>query len=226
MMKEIEEMSSDDDDAAGASGDDDSDDAARRGSSRNKRVAKADLRGKSGGKKLSGRAGAMSTFASADDFGSAVDEWHAQLVQVCRRSHVIPRRLCRNFSLCFYPSPSSICSFFKRSTPPCCSTAHALPRPIERLRLHLRCSRASRSAGKKSVAESNRSSSNVVINCKFLTPARLAVRVVWGGSRHFRPLPPSKRLLSSGQARVIIRKGGALYFLRISRISIAASNRT
>ncbi len=78
MMKEIEEMSSDDDDIDGV---------ADEGSGRYKRVAKADLRGKGGSKKLAGRAGAMSTFASADDFGAAVDDWHAQLVQVREKEY-------------------------------------------------------------------------------------------------------------------------------------------
>ncbi len=70
-MKEIEEMSSDDDDA----------DEGGRGNARRKRAAKADLLGSKGGKKMSGR-GAGSTFASADDFGAQVDNWHAQLIQV------------------------------------------------------------------------------------------------------------------------------------------------
>jgi hypothetical protein len=66
------------------------------------------------------------------------------------------------------------------SPPPHCSAAHALARPIERLRLHPRCSRASRSAGKTSAAENSRSSSYVVISCKFLTPAHVSQCVLFG----------------------------------------------
>jgi hypothetical protein len=79
MMKEIEEMSSDEDDFA--SGDADDDDEAPSRNSRNKRAAASDPRGGRGSKKVSGRAGG-STFASADDFGAEVDDWHAQLIQV------------------------------------------------------------------------------------------------------------------------------------------------
>jgi hypothetical protein len=78
MMREIEEMSSDDD-AASDGADDDA--GAQSANVRRKRAAGADLRGK-GGKKVSGRAVGGSTFASADDFGAEVDEWHSQLVKV------------------------------------------------------------------------------------------------------------------------------------------------
>ena len=77
-MREIEEMSSDDD-AASDGADDDA--GAQTADVRRKRAAGADLRGK-GGKKVSGRAVGGSTFASADDFGAQVDEWHSQLVKV------------------------------------------------------------------------------------------------------------------------------------------------
>ncbi len=81
MMKEIEEMSSDDDAASNQADEDESDDADAHRRNRHKRGATSDLRGK-GGKKVSGRAAGGSTFASADDFGAEVDEWHLQLVKV------------------------------------------------------------------------------------------------------------------------------------------------
>ncbi len=81
-MKEIEEMSSEDDEfAIDDDDDDDDDDKARRGGAGNKRGAKAVGRGGKGSKRASDR-GSASTFASADDFGAQVDNWHAQLIQV------------------------------------------------------------------------------------------------------------------------------------------------
>jgi hypothetical protein len=95
MMKEIEDMSSDDDETSALIADED-DDAAQRKSARNKRAASSDLRGR-GSKKGSGRALGGSTFASADDFGAEVDEWHSQLVQV--QSTAVA---CDLHLICFY----------------------------------------------------------------------------------------------------------------------------
>ncbi len=85
-MKEIEEMSSDEDDFATGCADEDDDDEAQSRHSRSKRAATSDLRGGRGSKKVTGRAGG-STFASADDFGAEVDDWHAQLIQVLPSPH-------------------------------------------------------------------------------------------------------------------------------------------
>jgi hypothetical protein len=74
MMKEIEEMSSDSDDDSGSH--------VEMGNSRSKRAAKSDIRATGSSKRARTRPGTGSAFASADDFGAEVDDWHAQLVEV------------------------------------------------------------------------------------------------------------------------------------------------
>ncbi len=146
-MKEIEEMSSDEDDFAVDGADEDDDDAAPSRYSRNKRAAASDLRGGRGTKKVTRRAGG-STFASADDFGAEVDDWHAQLIQVL-------------------PSPYSTHFCF---APRLFTTQHLLipsNRQIERRRLHLpfRSSKVCNSVGGTSAAEHECS---CFCNCKIL----------------------------------------------------------
>ena len=98
-MREIEEMSSDDDgDADGGGDDDDDDDDDGRGKVGKKRSANAGGRGAVASKKAAGRAAGGSSFASADEFGAKVDEWHAQLVKVFPAPLLLIDKLSRSQS--------------------------------------------------------------------------------------------------------------------------------